>query len=154
MTPKYGPSRLENAKCPFNCIACLCMLKVKKFLVVLRCHRSMTKFLEMVSNPSIRGQKIFSICVTPIYQVVISWNGWNGRPLKLCFLKRSNLNGTNGFFWHIPVGTLKPWGLVIASRSTLLSAADPSHPVSMCMKFIFLSQTPRTFTEISPLRFL
>lgn len=57
--------------------------------------------------------------------------------------------------FDVPAGTINPWiGLLTASRNILLSAAEPSHPVSKKMKFIFLSHTASTFTEILPLRFL
>ena len=50
----------------------------------------------------------------------------------------------------LPVGTLNPLGLVMASRRTLESDADPSQPGNTNMNCISREQTANTFVAISP----
>ena len=50
----------------------------------------------------------------------------------------------------LPVGTLRPFGLVTASRNTLESAVDPSHPDNTYMNLIYGEHTPNTFIAVSP----
>ncbi|KAL0360888.1 UNVERIFIED_CONTAM: hypothetical protein Sradi_3773300 [Sesamum radiatum] len=54
----------------------------------------------------------------------------------------------------VPLGILRPVAWVIASRSTLLSAALPSHLARTYMKRMSRPHTPRTLTAIDPLRIL
>lgn len=53
-TPKYGPSRLQNAEGTFDYVSCLCMFEVEVLFIILRCSATVALFLEMVSNTSVR----------------------------------------------------------------------------------------------------
>lgn len=55
---------------------------------------------------------------------------------------------------RIPFGTCSPLGLETASRNTLESAADPSHPGKKYTKFISESHTPSTLVDMLPFRVL
>ena len=52
----------------------------------------------------------------------------------------------------LPVGTLNPVGLLIASRNTLESNADPSQPGKTNINFMSGVQTPNTLVATSPFR--
>lgn len=72
MTSQDGSSRLQHAKGTFDYVTSLGVFKIKILLIILGSHWTGTKFLEMVSNTSIRCEKTISIGVPTIYQVVLT----------------------------------------------------------------------------------
>lgn len=54
MTPKNGPSRLQDAKSAFDDIVCFRMFKVEVLFMILWCQGTVAILLQMISNTSVQ----------------------------------------------------------------------------------------------------